>query len=98
MQVTQADAHAVMNRRRNADRDTDTQDGVREAERIKITVTKEQPTGGEAPEESSQHEKRVRHVSTGEQYGGGKHRGSLAPQQFQKPKKKEILQHELLEE
>ena len=61
-EVTETDAHVVIQRARNGDGDGDSEDGVGDGGNVQVAVTQKNEAGGVTPEKGERGENRVGQV------------------------------------
>ena len=97
-EVAQPDAHIVVHRRWNGDGERDSQDGVRQGQRIEIAIVEKEQAGGEAPKQGDGHENGAGQMGRGEDERGDEGGEFWVGKQAQDAREKKALNQELLHE
>ena len=73
-QIAKTDAHMMMQRIRNCDRHTKTQDSMRQTKHIQIAIAKKEWAGDKCPQQREPDQDRIGDVRNGKQQGRSSNR------------------------
>src|SRR6185437_7385196 len=84
LEVSEADAHVVVNRTRNGDGDHDAENGMGHGNRVEIAIADKEQTGSKSPTEGSRNKNVTWHVRHGKEERGCQRRHPGARQDAEK--------------
>jgi hypothetical protein len=96
VQVSEADAHVVIQWAGDGDGHADAEDGVGDGQRIEVAIAQKEKAGGETPHRCDGREDGVGQVGEREHGGGGDDGSGGGGEQAEESEEKDVLEEKLL--